>query len=148
MELRNESLLDEFRREGKCEFCGRLTLNGTDPAHIFARGHGGEVTHPWNLVSLCRECHQASHDGNHPTHTDLLAVSAARHGILQDDIHSMVCLVRRLDKGEFAFLNFHHRDSRARKPGKGEPGRESRGDLWRNCLSRSRAKKAKKSTIG
>jgi hypothetical protein len=57
-----------------------------------------------NLVSLGMDavldcpCHASSHMGNEPTTADLLAVSAADHGCMQDDIVQLIYFIRRLDK--------------------------------------------------
>jgi hypothetical protein len=102
MRLINEQVLDHARGPGKCRWCGR-TVSRREPHHILTRG-AGRVDVAANIVALCAafsggmDCHSSFHDGNEPTTADLLAVSAADHGCQQDDICSLVYLIRRLDK--------------------------------------------------
>ena len=51
MKLIDEALLDRFRHAERCEWCGKKTPQGCDPAHIFSRG-AGRVDIAGNLVSL------------------------------------------------------------------------------------------------
>lgn len=62
MKLVDESVLDKFRGE-RCELCH---LRAGEPHHIRAKGMGGggRCDHPFNLVSLCRPCHTAVHNGS------------------------------------------------------------------------------------
>lgn len=58
MKIVNKELLDEVRK-GSCELCG--CGGPCDPHHLFERGAGGgnRLDVRWNLIALCRECHQA-----------------------------------------------------------------------------------------
>ena len=100
MIIEDPELLSLFRLPGPCEYCGRLCPWGRDPAHIFARGLGGgsQVDIRENIVSLCRVCHTDSHAGNRPLRCDLLALAAAREGVLQADIERVVFDLLRLPK--------------------------------------------------
>jgi len=91
-----QRMLDRFRSATKCSWCGKPTPQGCDPAHVFHRGMGGslKMDHPWLLVSLCRACHAQSHWGHRPTQMDLLAIAAAREGVLQDDIRELCYRLR------------------------------------------------------
>ena len=56
MKIVNEQVLNWFRNE-PCEMCGKSPPS--DPHHLWTRGQGGNrLDVPWNLVSLCRRCHQ------------------------------------------------------------------------------------------
>jgi hypothetical protein len=68
-----------------------------DAHHILSKG-AGRVDIPVNLLPLCRGCHGLTHTGE-IARFDLLAVSAARHGVMQDAIEQEVYRVRRLPKG-------------------------------------------------
>lgn len=96
----DEKLLDEFRTNGRCEWCG-FYCQRREAAHIFARGMGGggRLDIRINLVGLggpgeC-DCHGSSHRGDAPTQIDLLAIVAQREGRLQDDIEDEIHLLRR-----------------------------------------------------
>jgi hypothetical protein len=97
MKLVNKKALSECRSRGHCEHCHRAT--DLQAAHIFSKG-AGQVDHPWNLSCLCLFCHASSHGGNEPLHEQLMAYSAKRHDVLQDDIEGLVYLIRRLPKGQ------------------------------------------------
>jgi len=84
MRIVNPELLDAFRWKMACEWCGARGT-GFDPHHIYSRGWC-RLDVRINLLSLCRACHSAHHAGNRPLRCDLLAVVAAREGLLQDDI--------------------------------------------------------------
>ena len=96
MRLIDEEVLIEARSRERCEWCGRR--GPLDAAHILSKG-AGRVDLPCNIVALDRFCHSRSHAGDDPTTADLLAIAAAREGILQDDIRRMVWAVRRAPKG-------------------------------------------------
>lgn len=97
MIIEDQQLIVEFRCKRKCEWCGKKTDAGLDPAHIFSRG-AGRVDHRWNMAALCRVCHTNNHAGHEPTHYDLLAIVAAREGILQSMIEHLVFSIRRARK--------------------------------------------------
>ena len=96
MILVDEDLMLIRRQPGKCDWCGRNCVHGRDPAHILSKG-AGRVDVTTNLLSLCRFCHTSSHAGNEPTTNDMLAIAAARSGILQDDLRQIVHVIRRID---------------------------------------------------
>jgi hypothetical protein len=90
----DEALLDRFRGRGRCEYCHRQCRN-REPHHIRQRGIGGwsRVDVPINLISLgsampgdCN-CHGRFHVGHIPR-CDLLALVAAREGVLQGEIEA------------------------------------------------------------
>ena len=97
MIITNELLLDEFRAKVECAWCGRRTLQGCHPHHIFSRG-AGRLDVRINIVNLCWRCHFDHHNGLRPLRCDLLAVVAARENVLQPDIKAVVYLLRRLPK--------------------------------------------------
>ena len=79
MKIINDALLAYFRHKEKCETCGRRRRMGMEPSHIMARGRGSawRMDIQENLLSQCRDCHQAFHDGAMPRRR-LLEVVAAR----------------------------------------------------------------------
>ena len=100
MTVDDADLLDEFRRKPRCEWCNARSRHGLDPHHVFARGMGGggRLDVRINLVSLCRTCHGEVHGGR-IMRRDLLAIVAAREGMLQDDVEREIYRLRRLPKG-------------------------------------------------
>lgn len=92
MKIINLDLLAKFRAAWRCEWCGRRTPNGCDPAHVFARGMGGggQLDVIFNLVSLCRQCHQSHHDGNRPTRLNLLGLVAVREGMFPVEVETEI----------------------------------------------------------
>lgn len=108
-------LLARVRAERRCSWCGAPLPHGAEPHHIFGKlmGGGGRLDIPWNVVPLCLLCHRAHHDGNRPLRVDLLAVSAARHGVQQQDIVDEVNRLRRLPK-EYRVEKKHSRKLRKR----------------------------------
>ena len=104
MRIVDPAMLGMFRLAHRCDFCGRATPHGCDPAHLFSRG-AGRLDVRINLMSLCRgmfEGHYAScHEDQHAgllTQADLLAKKAAILGCQQGDIRDAVQWLRRLDK--------------------------------------------------
>lgn len=104
MLVKDDALLQQFREARRCEWCGRA-VSVAEPAHIFAKGMGGggRLDIPCNLVALgsafdCA-CHRRQHDGHEPLPHDLLALVAARYGVLQLDVENEIHRVRRLAKG-------------------------------------------------
>lgn len=95
MRVINESLLAEFRIVG-CEHCKKPLP--TEAAHLWARGMGGagRLDVRINLLGLCRQCHQSSHD--RPCHADMLLLVAVREDVGQWDIEEVIHLLRRLPK--------------------------------------------------
>lgn len=93
MRIVNEKLLKEFR-VGPCCWCGRT--GRTHPHHVFGRGMGGatRLDVRVNLVSLCFGCHRQTHMGRRPIRVDLLAVVAAREGLMQDEITRTILELR------------------------------------------------------
>ena len=50
-----------FKRDGyRCRHCG--DSNGIHPHHVVYRSHGGKDALN-NLLTLCWQCHRATHDG-------------------------------------------------------------------------------------
>lgn len=56
---KNIELLKEYRKD-YCQLCSKSGL--LDNHHIFAKGSGGP-DEKWNLITLCRDCHNAFHNG-------------------------------------------------------------------------------------
>src|SRR5437016_2784175 len=98
MKIIDKPLLALFRRPGRCEWCGKF--GPRDPHHLFARGMGGggRLDIRINLVSICRDCHNACHDGQEPGLIDLLAIVAQRENTTQDAIRREIWRLRRADK--------------------------------------------------
>lgn len=103
MKIIDEALLDCFRRKEACEWCHARTRAGLDPHHIIAKGMGGgnRLDHPWNLVALCRACHQLVHQGQ-ILRIDLWAIVAAREGVLQEAIERELWSILRLPRSDYS----------------------------------------------
>lgn len=101
MRIVDDALIASYRRHGRCEWCGRNVM--LCAAHIFGKG-AGQVDIPCNLVSLGMDavrdcsCHHDSHLTGWPGRDELLAIAAAREGVLQDDIEAVVMMARRLPR--------------------------------------------------
>lgn len=97
MIIRDEYLLEKCRNKPVCEWCGQRRSIRLDPHHIFSKGMGGatRLDIKINLISLCRPCHTDVHQG-HISRCDLLAVVAAREGLLQADIEQRLRELRRV----------------------------------------------------
>lgn len=54
--ISNPDLLEKFRRR-KCQLCGKSPV---DACHIKTKGSGGDDVE-WNLLSMCRNCHNLQH---------------------------------------------------------------------------------------
>ncbi len=93
MRIVDEELLEKFRSKTTCEWCKKLFLSGLDPHHVHSKG-AGRLDIQWNLIALCRRCHSDVHDGR-ILRDDLLAVVAAREGVLQDEIRQKIWDLRR-----------------------------------------------------
>ena len=98
MIIRDVPLMREFSGPGRCEYCGRVCRK-RDAHHVFSRG-AGRLDIRINLIGLgtvppdgCG-CHHAYHAGKIPR-CDLLAVVAAREGLLQSDIEAAIYRLRR-----------------------------------------------------
>ena len=78
---------DEYRCQ-ECKRYGRLT-QGTTVHHIFPREDFPEIRwEPWNLTTLCAECHNAMHDRNTKELTEkgrALVTRAIRSGQVSED---------------------------------------------------------------
>lgn len=100
MRIEDKGLLREFALKRRCEYCGKTTPGVlADPHHLFARGMGGggRLDIRINLISLCREDHNAVHAG-HIMRTDLLALVAQREGTSQDEIRAEIARLRKAPK--------------------------------------------------
>ena len=58
-------------------------------------GGWGRVDVACNLAALCAACHTAHHAGSRPLYCDLLALVAAREGLLQSEVEAAVACLRR-----------------------------------------------------
>ena len=96
----NKPLLESFRQKERCEYCGLVvsTWQGStlEPHHHPQRrgmSGGTRLDIPLNLIALCsrgpRGCHQRFHAGE-ILGFDLLAIIAAREGVLQTDIEDTI----------------------------------------------------------
>ena len=100
MKIIDENLLERVRQGGQCCWCLLKTNQGLDPAHILTKGMGGgtRLDHPWNVVGLCRRCHNDHHQGHRPLPCDLLLIVAHREGMLQDEIERELYRLIRLPR--------------------------------------------------
>lgn len=99
MKIISDPTMHDFRILTRCEWCGRSTPEGTDPHHVFGRGHGGGWRLDWrgNLIGLCRSyvgmdfvsCHAEAHAGK-IERASLLAVIATREGLMQSDLEAQI----------------------------------------------------------
>lgn len=99
MKILNESTLDQFREQTRCELCNR-TVGGCEPHHWYARGMGGghRIDVALNLVGLCRYCHQRCEDGVIPRRLVLLHI-ANRHSTTPDAVEEALWLLDRMPRG-------------------------------------------------
>ena len=91
MIITNDALLEEFRGAWKCECCGKSTLQGCDPHHLWGKGFGGgaQLDIRVNLIALCRLCHRKFHDG-HLKKATLLIIVAKREGLTVAGIEAII----------------------------------------------------------
>lgn len=103
MKIINKELLNEFRRPGRCEYCGRVCKKLRDPHHLWGRGLGGgeRLDVRINLMSLgfafdCN-CHGKFHNGQIKKE-DLVAIVAKREGTTPEAIEEEIWRLRREPK--------------------------------------------------
>lgn len=79
-----------------CCWCGKRAPS--EAAHVYAvgSGGGGRLDIALNLVPLCRDDHQASHDGHRPITVDLLALVAQREQVSQKTVKAVIDFFRRV----------------------------------------------------
>lgn len=96
--LRDEKLLNEFRRKQHCERCQRRT-NPAHPHHLIRKnmGGGGQIDVECNLVALCVECHDMVHFGV-IMFLEIMDIVATRMGHTVDEIAAEHVRLRRLPK--------------------------------------------------
>lgn len=102
MRIVDEQLLHSFRTKGRCERCHRPNPGGfTIPHHVFCRGIGGgtRIDHPYNLIALCHECHQAFHDGR-IDREDVVTIVADRERVDPGVIYDTIYFLRRASRIE------------------------------------------------
>lgn len=99
MRVVDETILKSFRHAGPCSWCGKWSSR-REVHHLWCRGMGGgsRLDIPINLISLgpwysC-QCHALA-QANQITRDDLLALVAAREGLLQDQIVDEINRLRR-----------------------------------------------------
>lgn len=93
MKWEDPAALVPFRAKDRCEYCRVKITTGLDPNHIVQKGVGGgsRLDLKENLISLCRKCHRAYHDGNpkYPTHNEMrdqfFAIVAKREGFISGE---------------------------------------------------------------
>lgn len=99
----NNPELRRRMREGRrsCEYCHKPFGPGRsgEVAHVFARGLGGGIDIPANLLVLggpfqCA-CHSKNHSGKEPNRDDLLRVVSAREGCSALTIMEAIYRLRR-----------------------------------------------------
>lgn len=101
MRVIDAELLRVFRGKQCCEWCGWALRSPAQPHHIFTRGMGGgsRLDVRINLVALggpwdC-DCHGRHHAGHEPLTCDLVALVAAREGLLQDELEREIWRLKR-----------------------------------------------------
>lgn len=99
MKIENNAVLDTFREKTQCELCN-CNVGRAEPHHWYPRGMGGghQMDVAFNLVALCRYCHQRSEDGCIPRRLLLLHI-ADRHGTTPGVVQEAIWLLDRLPKG-------------------------------------------------
>jgi hypothetical protein len=93
----DEPLLHEFRCRPWCEHCLQPAFCTLEVHHLRGKGMGGwsRFDVKENLISLCRACHQAYHDGRIPKE-HLLAIVARRERLTVEELEEKL---RRLSDG-------------------------------------------------
>lgn len=99
MKIENNAVLDTFREKTQCELCGN-SVGRAEPHHFYAKGMGAghQMDVAFNLVALCRYCHQRCEDFNIPKRLVLLHL-ADRHGTTPGVVQEAIWLLDRLPKG-------------------------------------------------
>lgn len=99
MRIVDEPLLNYFRHKRACEYCGNDRAPGFDPHHVFCKGmgSGGRLDVCLNLLALCRNCHQAFHDGHTPRHK-FIEIIAYREGLEPDQVVAAIWTLRRRER--------------------------------------------------
>ena len=99
MKIENNDVLDLFREKQQCELCNSR-VGQCEPHHYYPKGMGGghQMDVEFNLVALCRTCHQRCEDGVIPRRLVLLHI-ANRHGTTPEAIQESLWLIDRLPKG-------------------------------------------------
>ncbi len=97
MNVPDDTLLASMRTPGACDYCGKECPNRA-AHHIFTRG-AGQVDWAPNLIALGWDapgcvCHVGFHYSGKPSMVQLLANSAARHGMTPDLIESTIHAIR------------------------------------------------------
>jgi len=64
LEKRLDKLSSELCRLNHFETCHSCGQQGTDTHHIISRNHKRQRWNQYNLVYLCRTCHQLAHNDN------------------------------------------------------------------------------------
>ncbi len=106
MVIKDDAVLAKFRGPGPCEGCKKY-FRQRDPHHILRKGIGGgsQLDHPWNLLGVCRRCHDKIHaatlliKGRRATREDLFALVAIRESVPQHVVEEKLYELRRLPKG-------------------------------------------------
>jgi hypothetical protein len=93
----DEPLLHEFRYKPWCEHCRAPVFYPLEPHHLRGKGLGGwrRFDVKYNLISLCRDCHRAYHEGRIDK-VKLLAIVARRERVTVEELEEML---RRLTDG-------------------------------------------------
>ncbi len=95
MIIRNDYLLEKFRRRLQCECCGKRGY--VEAHHLWTRGMGGggRLDININLIALCRFCHSEFHAG-HVARGELLHIVARREHRTVDGITQEILRLRRV----------------------------------------------------
>jgi hypothetical protein len=93
----DEPLLHEFRCKPWCEHCKYTSMGMLEPHHLRGKGMGGwsRFDVKYNLIALCRFCHQSYHDGRIDK-AKLMAIVARRERVTVEELEEML---RRLTDG-------------------------------------------------
>lgn len=95
----NDKALKFARGPGFCDWC-RKPVGNRNPHHVFSKG-AGQVDIRCNIAAICEtfsgglHCHHLVHTGE-IADGGILAMVAEREKCLQDDIRSLVMLIRRM----------------------------------------------------
>lgn len=92
----NESLLDEFRRQTRCECCGETTPR-CEAHHLTHKGNC-RLDVRENLIGLKPEHHYSHHYSGKPSRDELLEIVAKREGKTSSEIRALICRLRQLPK--------------------------------------------------
>lgn len=112
MKIVNDKALDFARGPGYCDWCRKLVSN-RNPHHVFSKG-AGQVDARFNIAAICEtfsgglNCHHLVHTGEIDD-DDILIMVAEREDVIQDDIKSLVMLIRRMPAIRYVDENLYRK---------------------------------------